>query len=222
MSRNGQTVAYIRVSTEDQNTARQLELAERADRVFEEKMSGVDIAHRPQLQAALAYLREGDTLIVWAIDRLTRSLPDLDRIINDLRNRGVSVEFVSEGMKFPAGEEIDPFTEAQLYTMGVFAQLVRRMNSANAKEGIAVAKKEKRYKGRKPKLSRADLEQLKDRASSGVAKAKLAREFGITRDLLYRALSGDYKTVEDWAEEVKAAAKAKKEAGRKRLEGARS
>lgn len=216
MTRNGQTVAYIRVSTEDQNTARQQELADRADRVFEEKMSGVDIAHRPQLQEALAYLREGDTLIVWAIDRLTRSLPDLDRIINDLRSRGISVEFVSEGMKFPAGEEIDPFTEAQLYTVGVFAQLVRRMNSVNAREGIAIAKREKRYKGRKPKLTRDDLERLRDRAATGVAKAKIAREFGINRDTLYRALRGEYKSAEEWAEEIKASRKAKKDASTKR------
>lgn len=211
MSSKGQIVAYIRVSTIDQDTARQHELAERADEVYEEKESGEDIAGRPELQKALKYLRAGDTLIVWAVDRLTRSFVDLDRIIRELRGRGVSIEFVSEGMKFPAGQEIDPWTEAQLFMLGVFAQLERRIKSVASREGIAIAKKEKRYKGRKPALTNAEVLKLRDRVEAGVPKAKVAREMDISRMTLYRVLEGDYRTDEDWREAVKNEAQRKKD-----------
>ena len=197
---SGQTVAYIRVSTDDQNTERQWSLADGADRVFEEKQTAKDITGRPALQEALAYVRAGDTLLVWTVDRLTRSFADLERIVTDLRSRQVSIKFVSEGMNFPAGEEIDPWTEAQLFMLGVFAQLERRMKSVAAREGIAIAKKEKRYRGRKPSLSSADVLKLRDRAEAGVPKAKLAREFDISRDTVYRVLGGDYSTAEQWVE----------------------
>lgn len=197
---SGQTVAYIRVSTEDQNTARQQDIAATADKVFEEKKSGKNIDGRPALQEALAYVRTGDTLKVWSLDRLTRSLSDLDRIVKDLSSRGVTLELVSERMVFPGGEEIDPFSEVMLYQLGVFAQFERRIKSIASREGIAIAKADGRYKGRKPVLSNADVLKLRDRAAVGVPKAKLAREFDISRDTVYRVLSGDYTTAEQWVE----------------------
>jgi DNA invertase Pin-like site-specific DNA recombinase len=197
---SGQVVAYIRVSTEDQSTERQQTLAASADRVFEEKRSGKNIEGRPALQEALAYVRSGDTLRVWSLDRLTRSLSDLDRIVKELRRREVTLDLVSERMTFPGGEDIDPFTEAMLYQLGIYAQFERRIKSAAAREGIAIAKDQGRYKGRKPVLARADVLKLRDRAAVGVPKAKLAREFDISRDTVYRVLAGEYTTAEEWDE----------------------
>lgn len=197
---SGQIVYYIRVSTEDQDTARQEEEAKSADRVFREKRSGKNIDGRPELQAALAYVRSGDTLKVWSLDRLARSLSDLDRIVKELSSRGVTLELVSEGMAFPGGQDIDPFSEMMLYNLGVYAQFERRIKSAAAREGVAIAKDQGRYKGRKPVLTRADVLKLRDRAAVGVAKAKLAREFDISRDTVYRVLAGEYTTAEEWDE----------------------
>ena len=92
----GQKVGYKRVPTIDQNTARQLD-ALTLDKVFEDKASGKDTL-RPQLQAALAYCREGDTLVVHSMDRLARSLIDLRKIVGDLTAGGVVGEFVKENL----------------------------------------------------------------------------------------------------------------------------
>jgi DNA invertase Pin-like site-specific DNA recombinase len=214
-TRTGQRIVYIRVSTEDQDTARQQDMSKTADRVFEEQRSGKSVEGRPALQEALAYVRAGDTLVVWSLDRLTRSLSDLDRIVKDLTSRGVTLELLSEGMTFPGGEEIDPSSEAMLYLLGIFAQFERRIKSAASREGIAIAKEEGRFRGRKPVPTNADVQKLRDRADTGMPKAKLAREFDISRDTVYRALSGDYMTAERW---IEATAQIKRD---KRAQGAR-
>src|SRR5690348_5541062 len=103
MSRaKGQHVGYIRVSTVVQNTERQLDGME-LDKVFTDKLSGKDVK-RPQLQAALGYLREGDTLIVHSMDRLARNTLDLLQLVRDLNERGVAVEFVKERLMFTGSE----------------------------------------------------------------------------------------------------------------------
>jgi DNA invertase Pin-like site-specific DNA recombinase len=93
-----------------------------ADRVFGEQRSGKSIEGRPALQEALAYVRAGDTLVVWSLDRLTRSLSDLDRIVKTLSSKGVTLELLSERMIFPGGEDIDPLAEVMLYNPGIYAQ----------------------------------------------------------------------------------------------------
>lgn len=197
---SGQRVVYIRVSTEDQDSARQQSMAEGADRVFEEKQSGKDTEGRPELRAALEYVRDGDTLVAWSLDRLTRSLSDLDQMVKNLNSRGVTLELVSERMIFAGGEDINPFDEMMLYNLGIYAQFERRIKSYASREGIAIAKAEGRYKGRKPVLTNADVLKLRDRAATGVPKTKLAREFDISRDTVYRVLAGAYMTTEEWVE----------------------
>ena len=95
--RNTKKVAYIRVSSVDQNPERQIESikAESPDKIFTDKCSGKD-TKRPQLEALLAYVREGDTVIVHSLDRLGRNLDDLRRVVTDLNSRGISVEFLKE------------------------------------------------------------------------------------------------------------------------------
>ena len=94
----GQRIGYIRVSTLDQNTERQLE-GETLDKVFTDKASGKDVA-RPQLQAALEYIREGDTLVCHSMDRLARNVEDLRRIVRELTGRGMAVQFIKEALTF--------------------------------------------------------------------------------------------------------------------------
>lgn len=124
-SSKGQRVGYVRVSSLDQNTARQLEGME-LERIFEEKLSGKDTA-RPQLEAMLAYLREGDTLVVHSMDRLSRNLDDLRSLVAQLTRKGVKVEFVKENLSFSG--EASPMSQLMLSVMGAFAEF----ESASAK-----------------------------------------------------------------------------------------
>lgn len=185
---NGQRVGYTRVSTIEQNDARQLE-GITLDRVFSDKASGKD-ANRPQLEAALAFLREGDTLVVHSMDRLARNLDDLRRIVTSLTKRGVRVEFVKEHLTF-TGED-SPMANLLLSVMGAFAQFERELIKERQREGIALAKaKGDVYRGRVPSLSAEQAMRLRARAAAGEMKAKLAREFGISRASLYNYLHAE-------------------------------
>ena len=111
-------IGYIRVSSVDQNQARQLDGVE-LDKTFKDKASGKDV-NRPQLQAALEYLRDGDILIVHSMDRLARNLDDLRKLVLDLTKRGVVVEFVKEHLTFTA--EDNAMSRLLLSVMGAFAE----------------------------------------------------------------------------------------------------
>lgn len=179
--RGGKRVGYLRVSSLDQNTGRQLEGLD-LDKTFTDKASGKDIK-RPQLQAALEYLRDGDVLVIHSMDRLARNLDDLRRIVSDLTGRGVQVQFMKEGMIF-SGEDT-AMSKLLLSVMGAFAEFERSLLRERQKEGIAIAKKAGIYKGRKPSLTTEQAVQLRARVAAGEKKAVLAREFGISRETLY-------------------------------------
>src|SRR5690242_8114080 len=119
----GQRIGYVRVSTVDQNTARQLDGVE-LDRVFEEKASAKN-AERPVLQDALRYLRDGDTLVVHSMDRLARNLLDLRQIVEGLTARGVTVAFTKENLVFTA--DATPMAKLLLNMMGAFAEFEREI-----------------------------------------------------------------------------------------------
>ncbi|MBZ9753340.1 recombinase family protein [Deinococcus sp. HMF7604] len=180
----GQRVGYIRVSSLDQNTARQLDGIE-LDRCFEDRASGKN-SHRPQLQELLRFVREGDTVMVHSMDRLARNVDDLRQLVLELTGRGVRVEFVREGLVF-AGNDA-PLSVLILTVLGAVAEFLRQNHLENQREGIAKAKQSGKYKGRKPALSTAQAEQLRRRAQNGEAKAGLARELGISRETLYSYL----------------------------------
>src|SRR5271168_111005 len=182
--RNSKRVGYVRVSTLDQNTERQLDVQE-LDKIFTDKASGKD-TKRPQLQAAVDYLREGDCLIVHSMDRLARNLDDLRRIVLGLTSKGVLVEFVKEGLTF-TGED-SAMSQLLLSVMGAFAEFERSLIKERQREGIALAKKAGVYKGRKPSLTEEQAQQLRARITAGEKKAALAREFGISRETLYQYL----------------------------------
>jgi DNA invertase Pin-like site-specific DNA recombinase len=181
----GQRIGYRRVSTADQNTARQLE-GVTVDRVWEDKLSGKD-TKRPQLQAALDFCRAGDTLVVHSMDRLARNLTDLRLMVAALTAKGVKVEFVKEHLTF-TGED-SPMANLLLSMLGAVAEFERALILERQREGIAIAKAEGKYKGRKHRLSAAAVADVKARIAAGkIGKAALARELGISRQTLYQAL----------------------------------
>src|ERR1700735_4048499 len=180
--RGGKRVGYIRVSSVDQNTERQLEGVE-MDKPFTDKASGKDVK-RPQLQAALEYLRDADVLVIHSMDRLARNLDDLRRIVTALTSRGVQIQFMKEGMLF-TGEDT-AISKLMLSVMGAFAEFERSLLKERQREGIAIAKKAGVYKGRKPSLTSERVAELHARIAAGEKKAALAREFGISRETLYQ------------------------------------
>jgi DNA invertase Pin-like site-specific DNA recombinase len=180
---SGATVGYVRVSTVDQNTDRQLDGID-LDKVFTDKASGKD-TNRPQLAAALDYVREGDTLVVHSMDRLARNLEDLRRIVRDLTGKGVRVQFVKESLTF-TGED-SAMSTLLLSMLGAVAEFERSMILERQREGIALAKAKGVYKGRKPALSAAQVVEVAGRLAGGESATKLAAEFGVSRATVYNA-----------------------------------
>jgi len=183
---SGQKVGYIRVSTLDQQTERQLE-GMILDRVFTDKASGKD-TRRPELESLLGFVRSGDTVLVHSMDRLARNLDDLRRIVKLLTNRGVRIEFVKEHLSF-TGED-SPMASLMLSVMGAFAEFERSLIKERQREGIALAKRKGAYKGRKKALSGEALKMFCERVAAGASKTEVAREFGISRQTLYQYLQG--------------------------------
>ena len=180
----GQRIGYVRVSSFDQNPERQLEQAE-VGKVFTDKASGKD-TQRPELDSLLAFVREGDTVVVHSMDHLARNLDDLRRLVQKLTKRGVRIEFVKECLTF-TGED-SPMANLMLSVMGAFAEFERALIRERQKEGIALAKQRGAYRGRKKALSPERAAELLQRVNAGEQKAKLAREFGISRETLYQYL----------------------------------
>ncbi|MEU7146132.1 recombinase family protein [Nocardia sp. NPDC046473] len=180
-------VGYIRVSTVDQNTVRQLDGID-IERSFVDKASGKDTA-RPKLDELIAFVRDGDTVIVHSMDRLARNLDDLRHLVRLLTGKGVRVEFVKEDLTF-TGED-SPMATLLLSVMGAFAEFERALILERQREGIAAAKARGAYTGRKPALSPAEADQLRARAAAGERKSLLAIEFGISRETVYSYLRAE-------------------------------
>ena len=177
----GQRVGYLRVSTVDQNTDRQLD-GIALDKVFTDKASGKD-TNRPELTRALEYVREGDTLVVHSMDRLARNLEDLRRIVRELTGRGVRVEFVKESLTF-TGED-SAMNTLLLSMLGAVAEFERSMILERQREGIAIAKAAGKYKGRKAALSQAQARELSDRLANGESVTALAGDYCVSRQTVY-------------------------------------
>lgn len=182
------TVVYMRVSTVDQNLARQEELREGADRVFEEKASA-STRERPQLTAMLNFVREGDAIKVWSIDRLARSLTDLTSIIDELREKKVSITFVKENMTFDASKDADPYQRLQFHMIGAIAEFERSLSKQRQAEGIEKGKARGAYKGRKRVLTDEQVDAIAQKVSDGVTVARVARDYGVSRGTIYAELS---------------------------------
>lgn len=176
-------VAYIRVSTEEQNTARQEEAMKShgVERIYIEKISGKN-TDRPQLKAMLDFVREGDTVIVESYSRLARSTADLLNIIGGLDSKGVS--FIS------LKENIDTTTPQGKLMMTIFAgisQFERECILQRQKEGIAIAKAEGKYKGRKPIDKPDNWEEVYSSWKRGeITAVEAQNQLGMTHATFYR------------------------------------
>ena len=180
----GQRIGYVRVSTLDQNEKRQLD-GQILDRVFTDKASGGD-ASRPELNELLRFARDGDTVVVHSMDRLARNLDDLRALVQGLTRKGVRVEFIKESLGF-SGED-SPMANLMLSVMGAFAEFERSLIRERRREGTAMAKQCGAYTGRERTLTPKGPAELVQRAGTGVPKALLARDYGISRETVYQYL----------------------------------
>ena len=132
------------------------------------------------------FVREGDTVVVHSMDRLARNLDDFRRIVHTLTERGVSIEFQKEHLSF-TGED-SPMARLMLSVMGAFAEFEHALLRERQREGIVLAKKRGVYRSRKRALSNTEIEEVLSRIDSGEKKAQVARDFGISRETLYKYL----------------------------------
>lgn len=185
---SGQRIGYVRVSTIDQNPDRQIEAIGVVDRIFTDHVSG-KTKNRPELIKCLEYIRDGDTLVVHSMDRLARNLDDLRSIVNRQNAKGVRIEFIKEGLTF-TGED-SPMSTLLLSVMGAFAEFERELIRERQREGIAIAKKNGVYRGRKQSLTVEQIQEIKEKVELGIPKAKIARDLKISRQTLYDYIEKD-------------------------------
>jgi DNA invertase Pin-like site-specific DNA recombinase len=181
-------IGYIRVSSIDQNTDRQLD-GEALTVTFTDKASGKD-TDRPQLQAMLAgNWPVGSVVVVHSMDRLARSLTDLLKIVEELTGRGISISFLKEGKTFKGSATPDPMDKLMLSMLGAFAEYERSLIRERQREGIAKAKaKGDVYKGRPKKHDDAELVAriVEEATKAGANKTKVAAANKISRETLYQ------------------------------------
>lgn len=182
-----QVVGYARVSSRDQNEARQVEALGDVDRLYIDKASGKN-AKRPELEALIGYVREGDTVLVKSPDRLARSTKDLLALMERFKDKGASVEFVDN----PALNTDSPQGAFMLTVLAAVAELERQVILERQAEGIALAKKRGVY-DRAPKLTPVEVEEARRQVAEGVPVARVARKFSVSRQTLYVALKGEGK-----------------------------
>ncbi|MGW2695455.1 recombinase family protein [Streptomyces sp. NPDC001296] len=185
----GTLIGYQRVSTNAQDAQLQADaLAEAGcSRIFEDKASGKN-ADRAGLLSALDYMREGDTLTVWKLDRLGRSTKDVLTIAEDLHARGIALRILTgtlAGSYSPKGEGKFFFT-----MMVAFAELERDMIVERTRAGLDAAKAQGRTGGRPTVMDVDKLAVAKARRSKGESVTAIAKALGVSRATLYRALEG--------------------------------
>lgn len=181
-------VAYIRVSTVEQNESRQYAALEpyKVERYFSEKVSGKS-TDRPQLQAMFDFVREGDTVYVCEFSRLARNTQDLLAIVEHLQQKGVKLISLKERL-----DTMTPTGKLMLTMIGAISEFERDLILERQKEGIAVAKKEGKYKGRK-KIEIGDLPSFERLYAKymrrEISKAEMAKELGISRPTIDRLIA---------------------------------
>ena len=175
-------IGYIRVSTQEQNTIRQEVLMETlgVDEVYIDRMSGKN-TNRPELQKMMEYVRKGDTVIVESISRFARNTRDLLELVERLTAKGV--EFVS---KKEAIDTTTPTGKFMLTVFGAVAELEREYILQRQREGIAIAKEQGKYTGRKP-IQTPEFEQVvRDWRSGRITAVEAMRTLHMSKTTFYR------------------------------------
>ena len=178
-------ISYIRVSSSSQSLDVQREAVQNygVTKIFEEKVSGTSTQGRDQLKECLEFVREGDELVITRIDRLARSVLDLQLIVKELNEKGVTLTATEQPISTK-----DATSKCFLDMLGVFAELETNIRKERQMEGIAKAKAKGVYKGGKKKIDVAEIRRLKN---EGLGATKIARELNIHRDSVYRLLKAE-------------------------------
>ena len=182
-------IGYVRVSTVEQNTARQL-VGITLDRVFEEKVSAKNIGNRPVLREMLGFIRDGDDLYVHSMDRLARNLKDLLTLVTTITDKGMTLHFVKENVTFEAKAKATPFNKLLLGLLGSVAEFERELILERQREGIAQAKARGAYKGRKP-IAPEKIEKAKELLAQGMTRTEAAKTVGMGRTTLFLYLKNN-------------------------------
>lgn len=186
MSSNYQSVGYIRVSSLDQNAARQL-VGIKLDKIFEEKISCKD-RKRPELDRMLSYIREGDHIYVHSMDRLARNLKDLLDLVKEITDKGSTIHFVTQNLVF-SKDESNPTAKLMLQVMGAVAEFERSIILERQREGIAAAKARGNYKTGRPVVMTDEKKKLcHEKHAAGIPMTRIAKDLGISRMSVYREL----------------------------------
>jgi DNA invertase Pin-like site-specific DNA recombinase len=178
------TIGYARVSTTDQDLAIQINALRAAgcEVIRSEKRSGTTTEGRDELRTILDFMRQGDVLMVTRIDRLARSIGDLQDIVRALKARGASLKATEQPINTGTAAG-----KCFLDMLGVFAEFETNLRRERQLEGIAKAKANGVYKGRKPSIDRDAVAQLR---AEGLGPSAIAAKLGIGRASVYRALEG--------------------------------
>lgn len=175
-------IGYARVSTQDQNLDLQTEALTKAgcEKIYEDKISGVR-AERPGLARALEMLREGDTLVVWKLDRLGRSVKQLVDMVGELHRQGIQFKSLTDAIDTgtPAGRFF-------FHVMASLAEMERELIMERTRAGLDAAKQLGRKGGRKPKMTSSKIESAKKLLASGIPPRDVAKDLGVSVPTLYR------------------------------------
>lgn len=182
MGANYMQIGYVRVSTNEQNTALQRDALERSgcELIFEDKMSG-KISDRPGLKKLLKTLSPGDTLVVWKLDRLGRSMRHLVVLVEELRQRAVNFRSLTDS--------IDTSTSMGrffFHIMGALAEMERELIVERTRAGLAAARAQGRIGGRRPKLSPEQWAQAGRLLAAGETRQRVALLFDVGISTLYK------------------------------------
>ena len=175
-------IGYARVSSTDQDLSIQIETLEKygCEKIFQEKVSGTSTQGRDELNTLLEFMREGDELVITRIDRLARSVRDLQNIVYDLNKRGINISATEQPVDTKTS-----IGKCFLDMLGLFAEFETNLRKERQMEGIEKAKEKGVYKGRKPSIDASAVKELKEK---GMGASAIAKELGIGRASVYRAL----------------------------------
>lgn len=181
MNKSSAKIGYARTSTVDQNLNAQIAALEAAGcgMIRTEQKSGASLQGRPELGTILDFIHPGETLVVTRIDRLARSMHDLQTIVARLKQKGAHLAATEQ--------PVDTSTaagKAFFDMLGVFAEFETNLRRERQAEGIAAAKRRGVYRGRPPRI---DMDEIKERLAKGVSPTEIARDMGISRGTVYKA-----------------------------------
>lgn len=187
-------IGYARVSTAEQNMDLQIQELENigCEKIFQEKESGSQ-DDRPKLKEALKYLRQGDTLCVWKLDRLGRSLKGLIEVMQDLEDRGVQFRSITDGI-----DTTSAMGKFLFHIVGAFAEMERSLIQERTKAGLAAARARGRVGGRRPKVTGEDRQRiLKLYDSNAMPVTEICKLYNISRQTFYNYLA---KREDQWSD----------------------